>query len=516
MKAVWCVVLASVWGAACSSGKLSGRGPSSADFSPPDFRSGVMKAITELQSQVSGSSFDSRSCVPFLRELETSVRSLTPSELQDADLRSRPGMVIDGLWKLQLALHARLSEVDRDCALEMRNTFRLVRFLVDYLGERMNAVRALDPAKIDFKKIPVPMIESPSHYQLQVANPDRPLEFLPGDIMIARGVSYLSALISRIGSADSQFSHIVFVDRDPVTRKPQTIESYVGEGVSFYAMDVALRNENARLLLLRPRDPGLAAKAADFMHRKTADAIASGKPIPYDYKFDFEDHSALSCAEVARYAYEEASGGRWIVPAYPSMISVDRDFLERFQLHGGETFEPGDMEVDPRFEIVAEFRDLSLTRDSRMKDVILSEMLRWVNELNYGLVDTGKSKFAGGFVWPSRRTMFWPLVRTVFGLSEFSKDIPKPVFKSFALLNQVGDSLLKELHKRDAEFEKKTGWAMTYVDLSNELEKVRQDDLQAYINPDTRHRSKLHYGLRPKGLKVKPRRPPPHIPGRGF
>jgi len=515
-QVVWGAVLLGVLGAACSSGKLSSRGPSSSGFSPPDFRDGVMKAVTELQSQVSGASFDSSSCVPFLRELETGVRALTPSQLRDPDLQSRPGAVIDGLWKLQLALHARLPEVDRDCAMEMRNTFRLVRFLVDYLGERMNAVRPQDPTKVDFKKIPVPMLDSPAHYQLLVADPKQPLEFLPGDIMIARGVSYLSALISRIGSVNSQFSHIVFVDRDPATKKPQTIESYVGEGVGFYPMDVALKNENARLLLLRPRDRALAAKAATFMHRKTADAIASGKPIPYDYDFNFDDHSALSCAEVARYAYEEASGGKVIVPAYPSMISVDGDFLKRFQLHAGETFEPADAEVDPRFEIVAEFRDLSLTRDSRMKDVILSEMLRWVNELNYGLMDTGKSKFAGGFVWPARRTFLWPMVRTILGLSDFSRDIPKPVFKSFALLNQVGEGLLKELRKRDVEFEKRTGWAMTYIDLTNELERLRQDDLQVYINPDTRYRSKLHYALRPKDLKVKPRRPPAPMPGRGF
>ena len=148
------------------------------------------------------------------------------------------------------------------------------------------------------------------------------------------------------------------------------------------------------LLLLRPRDPALGVRAAAFMHEKVASAIAAGKPIPYDYDFNFEEHSALSCAEVARYAYEEASQGGVIVPAYPSRIQADPAFLERFALHAGETFEPGDAEVDPRFEIVAEFSDLSLTRDSRIKDVILSEMLHWVDELNYGLFDTGTSKFA--------------------------------------------------------------------------------------------------------------------------
>ena len=180
-------------------------------------------------------------------------------------------------------------------------------------------------------------------------------------------------------------------------------------------------------------------------------------------------------------------------PAH-DFVAAHRDpaFLERFALHAGETFEPGDAEVDPRFEIVAEFSDLSLTRDSRIKDVILSEMLHWVDELNYGLFDTGTSKFAGGFIWPARRTIFWPLVRAIFGVSDFSKEIPRQIFKSFALLNQVGGDLLKELRKRDTAYEKRTGFAMTYVDLTRELESLRQQDLKVYIDPDTRLRSKLH------------------------
>ena len=115
---------------------------------------------------------------------EGGVRAIDPATLQDADFLQRPGVVVEALWKLQLGLHSRLPEVDRDCASEMRNTFRLIRFLKDYLGERERAVVAVDPSKVDFKKIPIPMRDSAPHYQVLTASPQKGFEFRPGDLMI--------------------------------------------------------------------------------------------------------------------------------------------------------------------------------------------------------------------------------------------------------------------------------------------------------------------------------------------
>src|SRR6185437_13450607 len=111
----------------------------------------------------------------------------------------------------------------------------------------------------------------------------------------------------------SQFSHVVLVHVDQATGKTETIESYVGPGAGIYDIDYALKNENVRLLLLRPKDPTMGARAADFMYEKVRDAVAAGQPIPYDYGFDFQDHSSLSCAEVAEWGYQDASNGQMIL-----------------------------------------------------------------------------------------------------------------------------------------------------------------------------------------------------------
>ena len=494
------------WAARQSGGPrgIAGSGGEPAPLVLPRFDEGVLSALSRITEQVRDPSFGASTCGPYLQQLVSETRKLSPREIRDSDLQDRPQVLVEALWELQLALHSRIPALEGSCQRELRDAFRLVRFLIDYLGERAGKIAPVDPSTVNFKKIPIPILQQAPQYGLLTADGTGRVAFEPGDLMVARGVSYLSALISRIGSMESQFSHIVFVDRDPETRRTRTIESYVGEGVRFFGIETALRNENPRLLLLRSRDPALAERAARFMRDRVSAALAAGKPIPYDYRFDFEDHSALSCAEVATQAYQEASAGGMILPTFRSLIDTRPDFLERFDLRNGATFEPGDMEIDPHFDLVAEFRDLSLTRDSRTKDVILSSLLRWVKDEDYVLVDTLTSKFAGNVIWPARRTWLWPLVRVVFGVQDFSKEVPRGIFRGFALLNQVSGSMLKELRRRDAEFEKKTGWAMTYVDLSQELESMRKQDLEIYINPETRHRSRIHFALRPRGLKVRP------------
>jgi hypothetical protein len=328
-------------------------------------------------------------------------------------------------------------------------------------------------------------------------NPDLGnFEFKNGDIMIARGTSFMSAIISRVGDVSSQFSHVILVHVDKANHKVETVESYVGVGVGIYDIETALKNENVRLLLLRARDPELASNAADFMCAKAKAAIAAGHPIPYDYKFDFADHSALSCAEVASYAYEEASAGKVELPFYPSRISENPTFLGRIGMKAGETFTPGDLEADPRFEMAMEWRDLRLTRDARVKDAIMSSMLNWVNDDGYQLRDTGQSSFAGAVVWRARKTFFWPLVQKVLKIQDFSKDIPRNLFQTVVLLNQIGEIFLNHTKEQDKAFEAQTGWPMTYQDLYKSLDDYRVEDLQLYQNKKTRKESEFHFAFR--------------------
>ena len=378
---------------------------------PPDFQDGLVPGAQKILAHVSDASFDTRECVSYLKELQTEIAQIQPSQSAD-DMTAHGQELIGLLWKIRLTLHHRLPEFSADCVTEIRNTGRLFRFIEDFLAEKAAQPESLDPDKYDFTQEDVPVLNTTNKDYVTLTNPDMGnFEFKNGDIMIARGPSFLSAIISRIGDVQSQFSHVIVVHVDKDTKKVETIEAYVGPGLGVYDIDYALKNENVRLLLLRSKDQDLASKAADFMYAKAKAAIASGHPIPYDYKFNFLDHSAVSCAEVALWAYQEASDGKVMLPYYPTVLSTNPDFLKRIGMSPGTTFTPGDLEVDPRFDMVMEWRDLRFTRDSRVKDSIMTSMLNWVDQDEYQLHDTWTSRLAGDFVWPIRKTFFGPWCR---------------------------------------------------------------------------------------------------------
>jgi hypothetical protein len=471
-----------------------GRKPASS--LPPDFQDGMVPGAQKILSHVTDPTFNSAECVTYLKELQTEIPLIQPSDAGD-DLTSHSQELVGLLWKIRLSLHQRLPEFSADCVTEVRNTARLFRFIEDFLAEKDAHPESLDPDQYDFTKEKTPVVTQAPEY-LTLTNPDfSNFEFKNGDLMLARGPSFLSAIISRIGDVSSQFSHVIMVHVDKDTKKVETIEAYVGPGTGVYDIDYALKNENVRLLLLRSKDQDLASRAADFMYAKAKAAIASGHPIPYDYKFNFVDHSALSCAEASLWGYQAASDGKVMLPYYPSNISANKDFLKRIGMSQGKTFTPGDLEVDPRFDMVMEWRDLRFTRDSRVKDSIMTSMLNWIDNDQYKLHDTLTSDAAGYIVWPARRTFIWPLVQKVLKVQDFSKDIPQGLFQTVALLNQIGEVFLGEMKAEDAAFEKKTGWPMTYQDLYAGLEEFRAKDLAVYRDSDTRGDSKFHFAFRP-------------------
>ncbi len=481
---VWALV-------ACSTGS---RKPAST--LPPDFQDGLVPGAQKILSHVSDPKFNSTECVSYLKELQNEIPLIQPAASSD-ELNSHSQEIVGLLWNIRLSLHKRLPDFSADCVTEIRNTARLLRFIEDFLAEKQVQPPTLDPDQYDFSKEKTPVMTQAPEY-LTLTSPDFPnFEFKNGDIMIARGPSFFSAMISRIGDVSSQFSHVIMVHVDKDTKKVETIEAYVGTGTGIYDIETALKNENVRLLLLRAKDPVLASNAADIMYARAKTAIAAGHPIPYDYKFDFVDHSKLSCAEVALWGFQSASEGKVMLPFYPSHISTNESLLSRIGMKPGNTFAPGDLEVDPRLDMVMEWRDLRFTRDSRVKDSIMTSMLNWVDNDEYKLHDTFKSDIAGWVVWPARRTFLWPLVQKILKIPDFGKDVPRGLFQSLELLNQIGEVFLNEMKTEDAAYEKKTGWPMTYQDLYAGLEAYREKDLATYRNKETRDDSEFHFAFRP-------------------
>jgi hypothetical protein len=440
-------------------------------------------------------------CIPYLTTLSQKIDKLgqTGSVTRD-DLKAQSAALTQNLWKSRIALHDRLAGASNECAMEIRNTFRKFRFLEDFLSEIAVGVTNTSPEGMNadlggFQGQPVPLLDSTPDYLIQSANGSVALQ--EGDVMIARGVSFLSAMIARLGDVDSQFSHAILVVRDPETQLLETIESYVGEGVNFHELKWALKNENSRLLILRPKNQELAKKVAADMWKNVHDR-GTANHIYYDYGLNFDDHSTMSCVELIQVAFLNGSNGEFKLPERPSTMSRGRDLLTRLGVTPGNTFTPGDLEYDSRFDMVGEYRDLRMTRDSRLKDSILTKMLEWMDQEHYTLHPDLMARIARGPVWTLRHTFLWPVVRKILGVDDFSREIPRSMVGTVKLLGEYGEGVQKELQKRDDAHFAATGLYMTYNELYDALEQMKTDDLAVYSNRHTRKNSILIKYLRPQ------------------
>lgn len=464
----------------------------SSGITPPDL-SNLKEASQLIIDDVESMNFPDY-CVSYLGALEKNIDALDVTKIPKDQLIEDAEEITNNSWYIRSALHRKLDHVDKSCALHIQSAFRSFRFVEDYLLELKNQVEHKGPGDIDFQKQPVPIKVNNLPYYSFMKNGEP--EFRPGDIFITRGLSFLSGMIARLGDVPSSYSHIVMLYQDPQTGEMKTIESYVGVGVAFYDMDFALKNENARIMWLRAKDQKLAKDAAKLMGALVKERLDKKDPIKYDYELDFNNPETMSCAEVSQVAFQMASNNQFKIPFYPNNISGPEDFLNRLKLKKGETYEPGDMEIDPRFELMGEFRDLRLTRDTRQKDAIMTAVFDWMLKKNYVLKDNMKTKMAGGIIYDVRRTFLWPLVKKVLKLNDFSKEIPRNMVKTTALINELGDSILKELKERDLEFEKTNGVPMSTMDMYRVLEEMRVNDLKLYEKKETRKKAFIHKLIR--------------------
>lgn len=466
--------------------------------SSPAHAASLIPWSEQVLSNISSPKFTNENCVAYLSDVESELDAVDPKSPDAGNLKADAGSLIQNLWLARLALHDHLEQASTPCAKEIRSAFRQFRFAEDFLGELKAGVENLDPANVDFQAQAIPTREDKPYYLMQTKG-GLPLQLREGDIMIARGNSFLSATIARLGDIDSQFSHVILVARNPETNKLETIESYVGEGVNFHEMNWALKNSNSRLLVLRAKNQAVARKAAADTWNLVKSRQGSNK-IYYDYALNFNDHDTMSCAEVAQYAFAKAGdelATPFNLPERPSTLTHGLDLLKRLGVKPGSTFTPGDLEYDSRFEMIAEFHDLRLTLDSRLRDAIMTKALAWMDTEQAVLHPSFKSKMAQGIIFKLRRTFIWPAVKKILKTPEFSREIPRNMLGTMALITQMGDGMLKELKARDELHFLETGFHLTYLELYHELDEMKKMDEETFSNKRSRKKSIIFKFLRP-------------------
>jgi hypothetical protein len=373
------------------------------------------------------------------------------------EVRRQAAPTMQHLFELRLLLRQQIADwahrglMSQDVQRAVRDVFRVTRYASDMLGELHIGHDRMPqgaPSKRGFTGSDYNTLLNPAF------GAEADLPFHTGDVILVRGQAHNSAAIARIGDVDSQFSHVGMVYVAP-DGQPFVVEALIESGTKISRLEEALDHGLGRAVLFRHRDPVLAAKAAKAIH----DHVRRRKGLRhiwYDFSMRLDGYRRLYCSKLIRLAFLQASKGQHLVPAYTTRLErKNRDFLDRVGVDTVETFAPGDLEIDHRFDVVAEWQDYRITAKLRNQDMILTKLFDFMDAHNYRFEEDTTIRLIG---WMGRLSAL---------MSEDAKDmlasvVPKvppnmgrKTIAVVAMLHKTAEPLLQTILEQDrAEIER--------------------------------------------------------------
>jgi Permuted papain-like amidase enzyme, YaeF/YiiX, C92 family len=412
-------------------------------------------------------------------QLQASYHQLFHTDFAAYDIAAllpRTAQLQRQLFDLRLKLRANIPDWDRaglmthPAQIAVRDVFRASRYASDMLAELH-----LDHVRLGEGDAAIPAFRGSDLFvQLNPAFGNGPLEFLPGDVVLQRGRAHNSAAIARIGDVDSQFSHVGLIATN-ADGKLVVVEALIEAGSVITPINHNFEHGMGRAVLFRHRDATLAAEAAALIHRYIAAANVDGtSSIPYDFSMQLGSYHPLFCSKLVRMAYAMASDGTYQMPRYPTRLTMqNRDFLNRIGVTAHETFAPGDIEIEPDFDIVAEWRDCRITSELRLKDLIMTKLFAWMEADNYRF-EPGLSIDMAALL--ARASTYMPqgvqdIVASV--VAKIPADMSFDTIGAIAMLHKTAEPLYLELQQLELDQIATTGHQLHPRQVFSALESIR-------------------------------------------
>ena len=355
----------------------------------------------------------------------------------------------------------------------LREVFRVMRFGKDMLGEIW-----VDHERIEDKKHTLRAFTG-THLNTNV-HPDfrhhETIAFQSGDVILMRGQHHNSAAISMIGDVDSQFSHLALVYIDPYG-KHWIVESLIETGAHVVPLEKSLSAGAGRAIVFRHRDRVMAAEAAKIMFDRVAASVDGRDPkILYDFSMRLDGGRKLFCSKLVRQAYKAASEKALMLPTFQTVLGMkNRDFFNRIGVKARHTFVPGDMEIEPEFDIVAEWRDYRVTSRLRLQDIVMAKFFEWMDTRGYVFQETLTIRLISWFGRLSGQ-----LSDTAKNLIEdviprVPSNMKRRTIATVAMLHRSADPVVKALEEIDVEAIRESGLGMHPSEVRDHLEELRHE-----------------------------------------
>lgn len=395
-------------------------------------------------------------------------------------VRAAAPAIMYRLFDLRIALRARIAEFEKrglmgpDVVQGLRDVFRILRYVSDMLGEIAigNArVGEGDYALRAFTGRDRNTLVNYAYYNT------KELPFRTGDVVLVRGRAHNSAAIARIGQADSQFSHtgIVYIDGEG---KHWLVESLIEDGATINMLSHALDHGIVRAVLYRHKDAELAARAAERVHALISRSRTLGhRRYHYDFSMRMDGGRNFFCSKLVRYAFEQASGGRYRPPAYPTEIALkNRDFIERIGVTADKTYAPADIDMESAFDLVAEWQDYRETSNIRLQDFTMDKLFEWMERDGMHFEETTLVRIISRF---GRLSSYFSegAKHMLSGLfPRVPRNMPRKTVAAVAMLHQTAEPIYRELQETEFVCVAETGLPLHGNEIFGLLEAIRTRD----------------------------------------
>ena len=354
----------------------------------------------------------------------------------------------------------------------VRAIFRISRYIVDMLGELHIDHDILESDETPYRAFCGPDINT--LYHPSFGSGGGMPSFKSGDVLLVRGKLYNSAAIARIGDIDSQFSHASMVHIDE-SGKHWVVESVIEKGATITPLEEALDHGISRAILFRHTDINLAAQASHFIYNHVLKAQnGRSSKIYYDFSMELNGYDKLFCSKLVRFAFDKASEGQLKLPTYLTQLdSGSKDFLKRIGVKTAKTFAPGDLEIEPHFHLVAEWRDYRNTSDLRLQDLIMDKFFEWMEEHNYRFKETLTIKLIGvlgklsSYLSKSAKELIDDI------LPQVPRNMSRKTIATIAMLHSTADEVFDKIQEIERQHIQTKGHAMHPSDILNHIEQYR-------------------------------------------
>lgn len=464
------------------------RKPASAD----ELIEGSRKVLSDVGNpQV----FNAGTCATFVNSMTEYLYNLpadyfVPKTPQEVEKFKAHGVdLVDTIFKIRVTMRERFQEFDSrneltpECTAQVRNGIQYARFAEEYVLEWLFQNKVLE-----FAKKPIMTNERPNTWTNARFEG---FQLKTGDAMIIRGKSYVSAMIARIGDEEGNFSHLAIVGEDSKGNQ-YVVESLIQKGVVITPLAKWREQEDARVALYRQPDAALGQAAGRKVYNQAKAALDKGAAIRYDFAMNDDDYSSMFCSEVVGYAYDKASDGKFIVPKFRSNVTKfeGTDYLKSLGVTKKTLFAPYDLEVDPRFDFVAENRHYPFLRQVRMQDAVLQSVYGWMIDKKY--------VYSKSFSHSSKAYLAKFLRQ--FGLLKetLPKYMPMDSIKTNVQFQVVAQILEKNIFAKEEAYYKEKGYLPSFTDLMAMNEEFRQKDCAKQELWIKAHEGRVFRGPMPK------------------